>query len=97
MVECTNTRNSRGVFQRLEQTGTSDHYGPWHSHDSAPQMGLYIGLAEVQKKNPKTSGISKAKPVCFFAFPCFAGVQDDWAILTMLDHNWEDKTNVWEV
>ena len=27
MVECINTGNSRGVFQRLEQTGTSDHYG----------------------------------------------------------------------
>ena len=29
----------------------SDHYGPWHSHDSAPQMELYIGLADVQKKD----------------------------------------------
>ena len=33
MVECTNIGNSRGVFQRLEQTGKSDHYGAWHSHD----------------------------------------------------------------
>ena len=28
----------------------SDHYGPWHSHDSAPQTGPYIGLADVLKK-----------------------------------------------
>ena len=44
MVECTNTGNYRGVTQRLGQTGKSDHYGPWHSHNSAPQMGLYFGL-----------------------------------------------------
>ena len=51
MVECTNTGNSRGGFQLLKQTGMSDQYGLWHSHDSAPQMGLYIGLVEEQKKN----------------------------------------------
>ena len=56
MVECTNSGNSRGVFQRLEQTGMSDHYGLWHSHDSAPQMQLYIGLAEEQKKRCRMPG-----------------------------------------
>ena len=48
MVECTNTGNSRGVCQCLKQTGKSDHYGPWHSHDSAPQMGRYLRLAEAK-------------------------------------------------
>ena len=50
MDECTNTGNLRNVFQCLEQTRKSDHYGLWHSHDSAPQMGLYIGWAEARKK-----------------------------------------------
>ena len=27
--------------KHLEQTSTSNHYGPWHSHDSAPKMGLF--------------------------------------------------------
>ena len=53
MEGCTNTGNSRGVFQRLEQTGMSDHYGPWHSRDSAPQMGPYFRLAEAEKKKKK--------------------------------------------
>ena len=39
------------VYQRLGQIGMSKHYGPWHSHDSAPQMG-YNGLADEQKKGP---------------------------------------------
>ena len=51
MVEYTNTGNSRGVSQRLGQTGKSDHYGPWHSHNSATQMGPYIGLVEAKKTN----------------------------------------------
>ena len=51
MLECTNTRNSRGVCQHLEQTGKSDHYGPWHSRHSAPQMGPYLRLSEAAKKN----------------------------------------------
>ena len=53
MVECSNTRNSRGLFH-LKQTGMSDQYGPWHSHDSAPQMGPYTGLAEEHKKGVTT-------------------------------------------
>ena len=51
MVGCTNTGNSRGVFHRLEQTSKFHHYGPWHSHDSAPRMGPSIGLVEVQKRS----------------------------------------------
>ena len=31
----------------------SDHYGPWHSHDSASQMGPYIGLADESKSFSK--------------------------------------------
>jgi hypothetical protein len=27
-----------------------DRYGPWHGHDSAPQMGPFTGLADAQKK-----------------------------------------------
>ena len=54
MGECTNTRNLQGAFQCLEQTGKSDDYRPWHSHDSAPQMRPYIGLAEEPKKKKAT-------------------------------------------
>ena len=50
MVECPNTGNSRGVSQCPGQTGKSDHYRPWHSHDTALQMGPYSGLAWEQKK-----------------------------------------------
>ena len=43
------------MYQRWKFEGAfvnaSDHYGPWHSHDSAPRMGPCIGLADVQKKS----------------------------------------------
>ena len=41
----------------------SDHYGPWHSHDSAPQMGLCIGLADVKNKNIHDYKRSHMQPV----------------------------------
>ena len=50
MVECTNTGNASGVCQHLKQTGKSDHYGLWHCHDSAPQMGPHFGSTEAQQK-----------------------------------------------
>ena len=53
MVECTDTGNSRGVVRRLKQTGMSDHYGPWHSHDSAPPKGAVHCTGGSKKKRVK--------------------------------------------
>ena len=71
MVECTNPGNSRGVCQRLEQTGKSNHYGPWHSHDSAPQMGPYFGLAEA-KNHPEERLLDQAQARVSYT-PLFGG------------------------
>ena len=47
-------KGGRGVPMLFEirpgQTGMSDHYGPWHSPDSAPQKGPYVGLADEKTK-----------------------------------------------
>ena len=62
MVECANTGNSRGVCQRLEQTGKSDHYGPWHSLDSAPPHGAILCICRGEKRDCVALGLLTSLP-----------------------------------